>query len=387
MTLLIIAFWSLAFLLALPILLYPVALCLLSRLWPREQYTEADGGNLPSVDVLLAVRNEESVLERRISNLLEQDYPGEKLRVLVGSDDSSDRTDEILASLAAGNERIAYTCFDRRLGKPGVIMKLVEELAEADALVFTDADTIFDTSTVRELVRPLSDPRVGCVDGFRRNSLESESCESVYWRYEKWLKTLASRAGAVLGATGAVFALRRKAYAPISPRRGDDFELAVMSRARGYRCVCNPLAVAFEPTPDDSRQFSRLVRITSWMAGSAFILLGRALSAGKLGLALQLLIHKILRWQGGFILAALTVVAAILAATSSTWLVLCLLLAAFHLLAVIGLLSADRLPSILRVPCYFWLMFAASSLGMIRFLLNKPVETWDRRRRRRRDQT
>jgi hypothetical protein len=155
-----------------------------------------------------------------------------------------------------------------------------------------------------------------------------------------------------------------------------------MARVKGYRCVCNPRAIAFEPTPDDNRQFRRIVRITSWMIGSALILLGKAVKAGKVGLFLQLLIHKVLRWQGGFILALMTAVAVLLRG-SAPYRVIALLLGVFHALALVGAVLRERLPSLLRVPCYFWLMFAASSLGMVRFLLNRPLETWDRRARSR----
>ncbi|MBN1434916.1 glycosyltransferase [Candidatus Fermentibacterales bacterium] len=368
-------FWTMVLLAALPVLVYPAVLVLLSRLRPeRRPEPPADP---PRVSVLLAARDERECIARRISNILEQDYPAGSLEVLIGSDASEDGMDDVVTRLrdTEGTGRVRLLRSEVRQGKPAILSMLAAE-AKGDILVFTDADTVFAPDTVSQLVVPFADARVGCVDGARVNSLEKQSCESAYWRYEKWIKRVSSRLGAVLGATGAVFALRRDLYSPISPRRGDDFELAVMVRVKGYECVFNPAAVAMEPSPDEARQFRRMVRIVSWMTGSALLLLGKAISRGRLGLALQILVHKLLRWLGGFLVAGATGVAIALSGTPFYAVAACLM-ACFHLTAAAGVLLGDRLPSMLLVPYYFWVMYAASSVGIVRFLTARPVETWE----------
>ena len=371
------AFWVMVFLLILPVLLYPLALLILSRFHRTRRPLELPDDELPMVSVLIAARNEQDCIENRIRNLLEQDYPADRIEILIGSDASVDETDTRVEKLAQSSGRVRLIRSERRIGKPAIISRLVEEVASGEILVFTDADTVFGRETVRELVSSFSSPMTGCVDGSRRNSLESESCESSYWKYEKALKRLSSRMGAVLGATGAVFALRRPAYAPLNTQRGDDFELAVMARILGYRCVFNPRAVALEPSPDDTMQFSRMIRIVSWMTGSALTLLVRALRKGRPWLALQIFVHKLVRWQGGFMMAGATVASLMLASRGCYGIIAGILLA-FHVLALVGAAVRHRLPSVLRMPFYFWLMYGASSIGTIRFLASRPVETWDR---------
>jgi cellulose synthase/poly-beta-1,6-N-acetylglucosamine synthase-like glycosyltransferase len=369
-------FWICAALCLIPYLLYPALLLLLASLRGGKK-TDAipDRPYLPKVSVLIAARNEEGVIAQRIQNLLGQSYPGQ-VEIIVGSDASEDGTDDVVRSY---EERgVSLYRSPKRLGKPGILQKL-NEIATGEILVFTDADTVFAETTVAELVSPFADPTVGCVDGSRRNSLETESCESTYWRYEKTIKQLCSLLGAVLGATGAVFAVRRELFTPLAPNRADDFELAVMPRIAGYSCVFNADAVAVEPTPDDTQQYRRMVRIVSWMTVSAFLLLGKALARGKLFLVLQLILHKALRWTAGLFLIGATVLAGLLWG-QTFYRVVFLLLMAFHFLALMGYLLKDRLPSKLLLPYYFWLMNLSSIAGLLRLLVGNPIETWERRR-------
>ncbi len=328
----------------------------------------------PFVSVLVAARNEELCMSQRIQNLLSQDYPKDKIEILVASDVSTDATDEIIKSY--GKDGVYFFRSEIRLGKSALVYKL-SEIAKGSILVFTDANTQFKTNTVRELVKPFADPSVGCVDGSKQNSLDSVTCESIYWRYEQKLKALGSKIGAVLGATGAVFAVRKSLYHPPNPARADDFETAVSSRVQGYKCLFNPLAIAAEPTPSNSSQYNRLVRIVSWMIGSAFSLIGKALKNRKFGLALQLIVHKILRWNMG-IFAIIASIAALLLGyydSPTNWLFILIML--FNVTALIGRTAGNRLPSLLRLPYFFWLMSLASLSGVVKAISSQAASFWD----------
>ncbi len=364
-------FWTILGLFLLSWLLYPLLLALLSLFRRKQSWVEPK--EWPKVSVLVAARNEETVISARIRNLLEQDYTGE-IEILIGSDCSDDGTDEVVRSFA--DDGVILFRSPERRGKPLMISDLLA-LSSGQILIFTDADTVFAPDTVRKLVLPYSDPAVGCVDGSRRNSLDGPTCESVYWRYERAVKRLCSRFGAVLGATGAVFSLRRDAFLPLTPRRADDFELAVMARVLGYSCVFSEKAVAVEPSPDDDRQYSRMVRIVSWMMVSCLLLMGRALRAGRFGLFTQLLVHKLLRWFSGLFLLSATVLAGMLLASGTVYVSAFVMLCLFHVLAAAGKLTGGRLPSKLLFPYYFWLMNLASLEGIFRTVSGRPVETWD----------
>ncbi len=369
-------FWAALGIFLTPWLIYPVLLICVSaaiRKYSSDSWKVPD--KWPSVSVLIAARNEEAVIESRIRNLLEQNYDG-SIQILIGSDFSDDLTDSIAAGFA--DQGVILWRSTERIGKPLMIAELLK-LADGSILVFSDADTVFSTDTVRELVLPFSDTSVGCVDGSRRNSLNHQTCESIYWKFETIIKRLCSRFGAVLGATGAVFALRKSLYRPLTPRRADDFELAVMTRIQGYSCVFNGNAIAMEPSPDDSAQYRRLVRIVSWMLPSAVILMGRSLKKGKFLLFLQLLVYKIMRWLSGVLLITISVLAGFLAGEGLLYFILFVLICLFHTVAAAGLALKHQMPSKLLFPYYFWLMSFAAIDGILRILIGNTVETWESR--------
>ncbi|OPL19718.1 MAG: hypothetical protein AVO35_01725 [Candidatus Aegiribacteria sp. MLS_C] len=384
-------FWTFFLLFLSSWLVYPLLLALMSLVLRRHDGCWKDPDPWPQVSVMISARNEGDVIGARIENLLGQDYSGE-LQVLVGSDASEDRTEDVAGSFS--DRGVVLYASRERLGKPRMVQRLLE-LATGTVLVFTDADTVFAPDTVSRLVRPYSDPSVGCVDGNRRNSLAGETCESIYWRYEKAVKTFCSRMGAVLGATGAVFSVRRDLFRPLSSGRADDFEIAVMARLQGFHCVFDPGAVAAEPSPDDSRQYRRMVRIVSWMVVSCLMLMGRALARGRIFLFLQLLVHKMLRWLSGVFLVLATVMAGLLV-PETFYTVIFMLLCIFHAAAAAGMLLRGGIPSKLNggfpsklnggipskllFPYYFWLMNVAAADGILRTLCGRPVETWEKRK-------
>lgn len=367
-----IIFWVSAGLLILHYAGYPLALALAVLLRGGGRGGEPAEGAPAKVSVLISARNEERHIGARIENILAQDYEG-PVEILVGSDASTDETDRIVS----GFEGVRLLRSEARSGKPRMLQAL-RRIASGEVLVFTDADTVFAPGTIGSLVRPFADPRVGCVDGVRLNSLDGSTCESTYMKYERWIKRMCSSFGAVLGGTGAVFALRASAFLPLAEDRADDFELAVMARMQGFGCVCAPGAVAVEPSPDDRAQYRRMVRIVSWMSGSGLRMFVMSLSRGRPGLALQLLVHKVLRWVSGYLLIAATVCAGALSASepysSIFW-----LLMVFHTLALAGLLLGNALPGPARFPFYFWVMNLAAMVGFARMAAGRPVETWDRR--------
>jgi len=345
---------------------------ILGVLFKRKKHNGFD--EYPMVSVMVAARNEEKCIGARIRNLLDQDYPQGKYEILVASDVSTDATDSIVESF--DNPLIRFHRSEERLGKSALMVKL-SGMARGEILVFTDANTQFRDNTVKELVNPFSDPSVGCVDGSKQNSLDEVTCESIYWRYEQMLKALGSRLGAVLGATGAVFAVRKSLYNPPDPSRADDFETAVSTRIKGYACVYNPKAVAAEPTPDDSSQYQRLIRITSWMIGSAVSLLWKAFKAGRAGLVAQLAVHKLLRWNMGFFAILATVSGLCLGFLDSFANLYFLCVLGFNLLAIAGKLLQSSMPSVLRLPYVFWLMCIASLRGVLKALTAKSAAIWD----------
>ena len=365
-------FWVSVVMILIPMIFYPAVMLILGLLSKKRETALFE--EYPFVSIMVAARNEEKCIAARIENLLEQDYPPDRFEILVASDMSTDSTDTIVQSFS--DPRIRFLRSEERLGKSALMVKL-SGISKGDILVFTDANTVFRANTVRELVEPFADGKIGCVDGSKQNSLNNVTCESIYWRYEQMLKALGSRVGAVLGATGAVFAVRKSLYNPPDPSRADDFETAVTTRIKGYKCVYNPEAVAAEPTPDNSSQYHRLVRIVSWMMGSAFKLLGKSFSAGKFGLTIQLAVHKVLRWNMGFFAVLATLAGLALGYLDSPTNLLFASVVIFNLLALAGKVLKGLMPSALRLPFFFWLMCIASMRGVYKALTSRSAAIWD----------
>src|SRR5580704_1100277 len=172
---------------------YPMVLALLPR--RIEEMAEppsspvCDGAELPSVTILIPAYNEERWIARKIENTLELDYPGERLEIVVASDGSQDGTAEIARGYATRGVTVA--AFPKRLGKQEMLNRLVPG-APGEIVVMTDANAILERGSLRALVRPFTDPEVGCAIGRRVCIVQERSvpsvAESLYWRYESWIK-------------------------------------------------------------------------------------------------------------------------------------------------------------------------------------------------------
>lgn len=374
---------------------YPMLLFVLSGLHQlRSDWRYVSGGRsrraspaatLPRVAVLVAAFNEERHIAERIRNLLAQSYPPHLLRILVGSDGSSDGTEQEVAPLLRGDpERIVWRGFTARRGKPSVINDLAS-LAGEDILVFTDANTSFAPDTVLNLVRHFDDARTGCVCGELRLLTDgsTDNQDHLYWRYERLLKFFESRLGALLGANGGVYALRRALYTPIPPNTiVDDFWISMESVAAGYRCVYDPEAVATEGIPARIQdEFGRRVRIGigNYQALRKF---AHLLNPLRGTVALTFFSHKCLRWlvPHAMLLALVTNVL-LLDRPLYRW-TLGLQLG-FYAIALIGHLLGRQgaTPRPLRVPVFLVSMNVALMVGFWKYLSGSFSGAWARTER------
>src|SRR5580704_1914722 len=184
------------------------------------------GHEKPLITVIVAAHNEESVIESKIKNLLLANYPRECVEVLIGSDGSSDRTEDIVRRFVA--DGVALISFPQHQGKSAVQNGLVAK-ASGSILIFTDADCIVPVYALSCLIENFADERIGLVTGIPRYQNDPETSvaknESVYLRYETWLRAEESRCGLLTMASGSLFAMRRSLWKPLDPNVGDDFAL------------------------------------------------------------------------------------------------------------------------------------------------------------------
>ena len=272
--------------------LYPATVALVGRLY--NKCVALDPEYLPSVAVIVTAYNEEGSIERRLENLRALDYPPELLELLVTSDASTDRTEELAE--AAG----ARVIRNPRGGKVAAQDAAVRA-TDAEVVAFTDANATWAPDALRKLVRNLGDPRVAYVCGrLRLEAPDGSNKEGVYWRYELVTREGESRLGSVTAGNGAVYALRRSDYAEVDPRFGHDLALPYLMVQRGRRAVYEPQALAFErPTPTNESEYRRKVRMFehAWL----IVLRGRMLRGQRPGYLLALLSHRHLRYASGLL--------------------------------------------------------------------------------------
>src|SRR6267154_5646200 len=288
----VVLFWGSLAALAWTHALYPVTVALAARV--RTRRVALDDGYLPSVAVIVTAYNEESAIERRLENLRGLDYPAELVELVVTSDASTDRTEELAE--AAG----ARVIRNPRGGKVAAQDAAVRA-TDADVVAFSDANANWAPDALRKLVRNLADPRVAYVCGrLRLEAPDGSNKEGVYWRYELVTREGESRLGSVTAGNGAVYALRRSDYAEVDPRFGHDLSLPYLMVQRGRRAIYEPAAVAFEkPTPSNETEYRRKVRMFEhcW----AIVLEGRMLRRLRPFYLLEVVSHRHLRYASGLL--------------------------------------------------------------------------------------
>ncbi len=235
---------------------YPVLLALTAR--RRQAAVETREDRLESVTVLLPVKNGEQWIRRKLESLRAVDYPRELLQIIVISDGSIDRTEKIarefpeveLIRVPSGGKALAINA-----GLQG---------ARNDLLFFTDVRQEMDPACLKHLVRRFADPAVGVASGelmIRQGDKAEEESVGLYWRYEKWIRRRHSGIDSVLGATGAIYMMRRALASPLPPGTLlDDVHLPFQAFFRGYRLLFVEEARAYDVPTDLSAEFRRKVR-------------------------------------------------------------------------------------------------------------------------------
>lgn len=335
-------FWSCAALVTWTYFAYPVGMVLRGRGRRRDGSPPpalSPAGAVPAVSVVLAVRNGARWLDGRLSNLLEQDYPPEKLDVVVVCNGCVDASEGIARAWASRDPRVRVLESPAEEGKAGALNAGVAA-ARGDVIVFADVRQSFDPGAIGLLVDAVGRPGVGAVTG--RLVIAGSERPAVagfgrYWRLETLLRMAEAQTGSVVGATGAIYALRREHFEPVPPATLlDDVYIPLRVVERGARVIMEPRAVARdEPTSTQSGEYRRRVRT---LAGN-LQLLGLVPGVAKPWhpLFIRFMSHKILRvlspffflgmvvggfWAGGPFYAAVATAVLLLYAAGALGLVL-----------------------------------------------------------------
>lgn len=363
---------------------FPLLLKVLSRGKTLPGPVFAPGApELPAVDILLAAHNEQEVIEQKIRSTFATTYPLEKVRLLVGSDNSSDHTNALLAKLTAEFPQLHFTAFTERQGKPGVMQHLSTQ-ATAPVLVLTDANVFFGPDTLYELVKHFAHPQVGLVGaGVLAPPVPAgtgagvTTQESAYLARENHFKYQESLIwGAAMGAHGGAFAVRRAAYTPAPVGFVvDDFFISMAALRVGYQVLLSPAARATEDVGDHAaEEFRRKARISVGNFQNLHEFKALLWPPWR-GAALAFWSHKGLRWLTPHLLLVSLAANAALVARGAGWFWQ-LALAGQLALPLLGLLGGVLPLAGLRFVRHFYYMNLALLVGWWRYVRGQRSAVW-----------
>jgi len=374
------AFWVCVALIGYAYVLYPVIVWGLSHMFGRvpacDWPPEAD---LPAVSVLIAAHNEEKVIADRIANALALDYPSDRLEIVIASDGSSDETARTVRRVADPRVRLLESPLRR--GKAGVLNAAFRAL-RGEIVLLSDANTFTDVDALRRIVRWFADPQVGVVCGrlVLTDPATGQNVDSLYWRYETFLKRCEGRLGALLGANGAIYAVRRSCFTGIrNDTIVDDFVIPLVTRLRcGCTILYDETAIAYEETPADlGSEFRRRSRIGAG-GFQSINTLWRLLGPRYGWLAFSFLSHKVLRWMCPFLMIGVLGTNLLLAG-DPLYLATLIGQVLGYGLSALGLARGTRpAPRVLRLATMFTTMNAALLVGFWLWASGGQRGVWQR---------
>lgn len=372
-----IIFWIATFLIVYIYVGYPLLLKLLPSHSSGIHITPLEA---PEVTVLIAAYNEAAHLESTLRNKLEQNYPADRLKVIVISDESTDGTDAIVERIAAEDSRVSLLRQLPRQGKTSAL-NLAMHSVHSDILVFSDANSIYHPDAIHHLVEAFQDQSVGYVTGkmiyvTADGQVAGDGC-SAYMKYENLLRRLETRVSSVVGVDGGIDAMRRELYQPMQPDQLPDFVQPLKVITQGKRVIyCEKALLNEETLEDDRKEFNMRVRV-SLRAYWAMSDMRHLFNPKKYGVfSLQLISHKLLRYLAFFPLYVAFVSNGFITGNDPFYVFSFVVQLVFYSAAATAAISGRTQHKLLRLPYYFCLINIASAIAFSRYLRGEKIVLW-----------
>lgn len=375
-------FWGAVAALAYTFAGYPALVCALARIAGRPVRREPIA---PSVSILIAAHDEADVISGRIENCLALDYPADRLEIVVASDGSTDGTVELARRYErprSGGPVVRVLAYPWRRGKPSVLNDSVPQ-CRGEIVVLADARQRYDADAVRRLAENFADPRVGVASGElvlsnERGAAVGDGVDA-YWRYEKVIRRAESALHSTVGATGAIYAIRRRLFEPVpADTLVDDVVIPVRIARRGFRVVFDARARAWDRAAATAREeYTRKVRTIGGIAQ----LFGRErwLWLPTHRLWLPAVSHKLLRLAAPFLMLTAFATAALLAPGRPLYTLALVAQTALYAAAAAGALLRHRRSGPARwlaVPYAFCLLNFTTLVALGRFVTGRQTVQW-----------
>lgn len=350
---------------------YPLTLLLLKRKQALKAPFE------PPATLIITASNEERRIREKLENTLALDYPREKLQVLIASDGSTDRTNEIVRSYVSHG--IELLAFKERRGKESAQKDAVTH-ASGEVIVFSDVATRIEPRGLREIIANFADPTVGCVSSTDKViGRDGKPCgEGFYVRYEMWLRDLESQVNSLVGLSGSFFAARNRVCSDFSGEMQSDFRTVLNSMRLGMRGVSDPKAIGYyQDISDNRREFDRKIR-TVIRGLTVFFRNLEFLNPFRYGLfSYQYFCHKLLRWLAPLFLLDAFIANAVLSLHSVGYSIVFLLHLGFYGIAL-GSWAAKSIPTrtLFKIPVYFVTVNAAILVAWWKYIRGSRMVMW-----------
>jgi len=357
----------------------------IKRLFSKKTSTESDPYYEPEITLIVAAYNEEDIIEQKIKNSLDLDYPSDKLRLIFVTDGSVDATPGIIGKY----NQIKLLHEEGRKGKLSAMNRAIK-FVETPYIIFSDANTLLNSESVREIVKHYADPRVGGVAGEKKiiSQVRDKAVaagEGIYWKYESFLKRLDSEFYSVVGAAGELFSIRTSLFHEVPPDTIiEDFVQSLQLCKDGWLVRYEPNAYATESASSSMQEEQkRKVRIAAGAFQAMIILKGLFNVFRYPVLSFQFISHRILRWT----LCPLCLVTGLISNLllvyyneGRLYIVVLLAQIVFYAMAFTGWLFARKniKAKIFYVPYYFLFMNLSVFLGFYRHLRKKQTAVWEK---------
>jgi cellulose synthase/poly-beta-1,6-N-acetylglucosamine synthase-like glycosyltransferase len=371
--------WLFIFIVAYVYLGYPLLLLTLFKLRNSSPMGKAD--ITPAVSFIIPAYNEEKTIAQKIVNSLNLNYPKDRLEIIIVSDGSTDRTNEIVKIFI--EQGVKFIALDTNQGKSCAQNKAVS-LACGDILFFTDANVMLRRDAARIIVNCFKDNKIGCVVGKVAYVNESDSSvsqgEGFYWRYELFLRELESKIGNLAMGSGPIMAIRRALFQTLDPNAGEDFVLPIQIVMKGYRVIYEPEAISeeilFQNTP--VKMVKSKIRIVSKDLRGLY-LNKEILNPFRFPLyAWGLISHKLLRWLVPYFLIVIFF-ANLFLLSIPFYLSIFIVQIFFYIFSIIGYVwqKKKKPPLIFALPFSFSLVNLAALIGVGKSVAGKKSGKWE----------
>jgi cellulose synthase/poly-beta-1,6-N-acetylglucosamine synthase-like glycosyltransferase len=301
-------FWLAVFIIVYVYIGYTILLYLVT-LFKRASSEETKSFDWPTVTLLISAYNEEETIEDKIANSLDLNYPLNRLEIIVVSDGSIDKTNQIVSGFK--NKGVILKHYDGRIGKTACLNKTVP-LVKGDIIIFSDANSLYHKEALKRIVIKFANKNIGCVTGHTRYVLRNKNSELVsvgfYSKMETLTKKLESKIGSCIGADGAIFAIRKSLYHPLDEHAINDFVIPLLVVKEKFRVICEDKAFCYEKTARDQKgEFDRQVRITNRTLRAIFHHRELLNPLNYPMFSFKLISHKLLKFYVPFLLVVIII--------------------------------------------------------------------------------